>query len=66
MRGLLNSNVMTVGAMGVLLLLASAVGRVTATNMTGWLGNMRTRAEHVRIAAPERATLAAYPSWTVR
>jgi len=66
MRGLFDSNVLMAGAMGVLLLLASAVGRVTATNVTGWLGGMQARAERVSVEAPEPTNATVHASWLVR
>jgi hypothetical protein len=50
MRGLLNdkglnSNLLMIGLMGVLLLMASAVGRITATNLGNWLAKPQPRIE---------------------
>jgi hypothetical protein len=61
-----NSNLMTIGLMGVLLLLASAVGRVTAANVSGWLAGSQYRAERAHAAAPGRMDMAAHPGWRVR
>ena len=43
--GLFNSNVLMISLMGVLLLMASAVGRITANNLGNWLTKPQPRIE---------------------
>ncbi len=47
-----HGNWVAIGLMGVLLLLASAVGRVTATNVGAWLGVPTARTQHADAASP--------------
>jgi hypothetical protein len=66
MRSVFHSNVVTIGLMGVLLLLASAVGRVTATNVNAWLSGYQARPQQMSTDAPAGTDLAALSAWKVR
>ncbi|HEX7927380.1 MAG TPA: hypothetical protein VF678_07300 [bacterium] len=55
---LFSSNGMTLLLMGVLLLFASAIGRVTATNVGQWLQGTALRTERATVPAPERFAVA--------
>lgn len=59
MRTMFSGNGMTLLLMGVLLLFASAIGRVTATNVGQWLQGSALRTERAAVPAPERLAVAA-------
>lgn len=60
MRGMHYGNWITVGTLGVLLLLASAMAKVAATHVSGRLLGVSSGAV---AAAPERGGLAAPAPW---
>ena len=58
LNGFLNSNVLMIGLMGVLLLMASAVGRITASNLGTWRNKTQPRIE--RTAMLDRGAMMHY------
>jgi hypothetical protein len=64
MRSMLNSNLVSIALLGVFLLLASAVGRVAAGNMSTWLTGSLGHAG--RAMAADRAEVAAVSPWHAR
>ena len=65
MRNLFQSNVVMISQLGVLLLLASAVGRVTATNLSAWLSGSPARLQKASTDAAGGIDVAAFSAWKV-
>lgn len=66
MRNVFDSNLVTIALLGVLLLLASAVGRVTASNVGGWVARAQGHAQRASAPEPERFDVAALMSFHAR